>query len=80
MTQMTKSLLLPQFQFLLESSRATVHALTRTTAINNNIDDQGARAYQFNFSNQFKCIAGAKLRVFLQKVARYDPRLTFLRT
>ena len=48
------------------------------TVINNNIDDQEARAPQFNFFNQFKCMARVKLRVFVLKVATSGPHLTFL--
>ena len=39
---------------------------------------QGAPTHQFIFVNQFKRIAGVKLRVFILKVANSGPHVTFL--
>ena len=58
-----------QFQFLL--------ALSRTTVINNNIDNRVPGPLNLIFANQFKCITRVKLRVFVLKVAISRPHLTF---
>ena len=51
----------------------------RTTVINNNIDNQGARAPLYSiFANGFKCITPVKLWVFVLKVANSGVHLTFL--
>ena len=65
-----KRLLFLQFQFLLASSR--------TTVINNNTDPGGPGQLNLIFANQFKRITPVKLRVVIQKVAPYEPHLTFL--
>ena len=54
---------------------------TRTTVMNNNIDDQRARDPQFKFCqhiNPFICVSRAKLRLFVLRVAISGPHLPFL--
>ena len=63
-----KKLLFLQFQFLLESSRAT--------AINNNSDLEGPGPLNLIFANQFKRITQVKLRVLILKLANSGPHLT----
>ena len=65
MPPMTTNLFFFSFSFF---QHLRVQQYTRTTVINNYINNQGAQAPQFNFSNQFKCIALMKLGFFVPKV------------
>ena len=49
----------------------------RTTVINNNIDEEGARAPSIQFCEPNKRIVRVKLIVFVLTVATSGPHLTF---
>ena len=72
----TKKLLLLQFQFLLAPSRTTVHAYDSNEQ---RYWRPGAPSFlNSSFANQFKCITQVKSRVFVLKVATSGPHLALL--
>ena len=70
-----KKVLFLDFQFLLASSRTTVHAYNTNYQII--LTTRRPGPHQFNFANQLKCITRVKLRGFVLKVATSGPHLIF---